>query len=149
MKTYAICPVSDKKINEHVARINGTFIVLLLLLFAFTGHWVIPVFLAIDFMMRSGILSKYSLLGNSSKKIVKWLPIQEQLINAGPKIFAARIGFIFSLLILMAAFSGMYLVSLVVTGILLLFSFLEAVFGICVACKLYPFIYTIIYRNLD
>ncbi len=30
MKTYAICPISDKKINERVARINAAFTVFLL-----------------------------------------------------------------------------------------------------------------------
>ncbi|GET24432.1 DUF4395 domain-containing protein [Prolixibacter sp. NT017] len=145
MKTYAICPISDKKINERVARVNGAFTVLLLILFGFTGQWFIPAFLAVDFLMRSGNFSKYSILGNSSKSIVKWLPIEEQLINAGPKIFAARIGFIFSLVIFLTAFLGLNLSSIIVAGILSLFSFLEAVFGICVACKLYPYVYKVLY----
>jgi len=145
MKTYAICPISDKRINERVTRVNGAFTVLLLTLFAFTGQWFIPAFLAIDFLMRSGNLSRFSPVGFSSRNIMKLLSVEELLINAGPKIFAARIGFIFSLLILVATFSDMYLISLAITGILLLFSFLEAVFGICVACKLYPFIYRLLY----
>jgi hypothetical protein len=141
MKTYAICPISDKRINERVARVNGAFTALLLLLFGFTGHWYIPAFLMVDFLMRSGRLSKYSLLGNSSKGIVKWLPMEKQMINAGPKIFAARIALVFSAVILFASATGMYFTALTFALLLGLFSFLEAAFGICVACKIYPFLY--------
>ncbi len=146
MKSYTICPVSDKKTDENVARVNGAFTLLLLLLFVTTHHWLIPAFLAIDFLMRSGDFAKYSLLANSAKSIVNWLPVQKQPINAGPKIFAARIGFTFSILIFVTAFSGLNTVSLVVAGILFVFSFLEAVFGICVACKIYPFVYNALYK---
>ena len=147
MKTYAICPISDKLINERVARVNGAFTVLLLLLFAITGQWFIPAFLAIDFLMRSGRLSKFSLLGNSSKGIVKWLPMEKQMINAGPKIFAARVGLVFSAVIFLASVAEMPLIALLFTAILGLFSFMESVFGICVACKIYPFLYRLIYKS--
>lgn len=147
MKTYAICPISDKQINERVARVNGAFIVLLLLFFALTGQWFIPAFLAIDFLMRSGRLAKFSLLGNSSKGIVKWLPIEKQMINAGPKIFAARIGFLLSSIILISALSGFTWLALVFAAILAFFSFMEAVFGFCVACEIYPYLYRYFYKN--
>lgn len=52
-------------------------------------------------------------------------------------------------LILIVTFSGMYLISLVIAEILILFSLREAVCEICVAYKLYPFIYNILYNNLD
>ncbi|WP_303918664.1 DUF4395 domain-containing protein [Draconibacterium sediminis] len=146
MKTYAICPISDKKINEGAARLNAVFVTLLLLVFLLTNQWLIPAFLAIDFLMRSGNLSRYSPIGFSSRNIIQILPLGELHINAGPKIFAARIGFIFSLVIFITAISDLLWSSLAVSGILFLFSFLEAVFGICVACKLYPFIYSFIYK---
>ena len=49
-------------------------------------------------------------------------------------------------MILIVAFSGMYLISLAIAEILILFSLREAVFGICVSYKLYPFIYNILYE---
>jgi hypothetical protein len=146
MKTYAICPISDKKINERVARINAIFTVLLLVVFAFTRQWFIPGFLAIDFLMRSGNLSRYSPIGFSSRNIIQLLSLEELLINAGPKIFAARIGLVFSVVILLATLIGLITTALVFATILGIFSFLEAAFGICVACKLYPFLYTILYK---
>ncbi|MGC9356097.1 MAG: DUF4395 family protein, partial [Mariniphaga sp.] len=109
MKTYAICPISDKKINERVARVNGAFTVLLLLLFGFTGQWLIPAFLVVDFFIRSGNLSRFSPLGYSSRNIIKLLSVEELLINAGPKIFAARVGLVFSAVILLASATEMHL----------------------------------------
>jgi len=147
MKTYAICPISDRRINERVARVNGVFTVLLLLLFGITGQWFIPAFLAIDFLMRSGRLSKYSLMGNSSKNIVKWLLLPEQLINAGPKIFAARIGFVFSAIILVSVISGFTWLALGFAAVLAFFSFMEAAFGFCVACEIYPVLYRYLYQG--
>lgn len=147
MKTYAICPISDKKINERVARVNGAFTVLLLLLFGFTGQWLIPAFLVVDFLMRSGNLSRFSPLGYSSRNIIKLLSVEELLINAGPKIFAARIGLAFSAVILFTSVTGMELTALAFAAILAVFSFMEAVFGICVACKIYPFVYRLVYNE--
>jgi len=92
MKLYALCPVSDKRINERVARINGAFTVLLLLLSALTQSIIPVIFLAIDFLLRASDYSRYSLLGISSKGIVRYFGLNENIINAGPKIFAARLG---------------------------------------------------------
>jgi hypothetical protein len=38
MKTYALCPISEKKVNERVARVNATFTVLLITGFLFTQN---------------------------------------------------------------------------------------------------------------
>jgi len=104
MKSYALCPVSDNKVNERVARINGIFTVLLIFISGIT-HSIIPfIFLAIDFYLRSFDFSKYSLVVVSSKGIVTYLGLNENMINAGPKIFAARIGLILSGLIIVLFF---------------------------------------------
>lgn len=92
MKTYAICPISDRKINERVARINAAFTVFLLILFGLTGSVFLILFLAFDFLLRATSYSKFSLVGISPRNIVRYLPFDIHLINAGPKIFAARIG---------------------------------------------------------
>lgn len=147
MKTYAICPISNKKINERVARVNGFFTVLLLILFLFTGQWFIPLFLGIDFLMRSGSLSKFSPLAFLSRNIIKLLSVEKLLINAGPKIFAARIGLIISSAILVASVTGLNLLALSLAGILGLFSFLEAALGFCVACEIYPYVYQLLYKQ--
>ena len=146
MKSYAFCPVSDKKVNERVARINGIFTVLLLSASGFTNSIVPVIFLAIDFFLRSFDFSRYSPVAFSSRGIVSYLGLSPSMINAGPKIFAARIGLILSSLIIAFFFLHAYLPALSVAGILGLFSFLEGAFGICVACEIYPIVYRFFYK---
>jgi hypothetical protein len=147
MKTYALCPISEKKVNERVARVNATFTVLLVAGFLFTQNLFFVAFLAIDFYLRTADLAKYSLVVLSSKNIVKYLQIKELLINAGPKIFAARIGLILSGLIIISHILNAKILALVIAAILGLFSFLEAAFGLCVACEIYPYVYRLLYSR--
>jgi len=147
MKTYAVCPISDQKINERVARLNAVFTVLILLTFGFTRSLPLLIFLVVDFLLRATSWSKFSLIAFTSRHIVKYLPVETQLINAGPKIFAARIGLLLTSLIILAAIFSYSSASLVIVGILALFSFLEGAFGICVACTIYPYVYRFIYKT--
>lgn len=146
-RSYAICPVSDKKINESVARINGGFTILLLLISVWI-HNVIPiVFLAIDFFLRSSQFSNYSPIAITSKSIVRYFGLTANIINAGPKIFAARIGFVFSALIIISFIFNIGLAVAGFSSILILFSGLESIFGYCVACEIYPFVYQFLYKE--
>lgn len=147
MKTYVICPISDKLINERVARFNAAFSVVLIVVFGLTQSIIPIAFLLIDFLMRSTQLSNYSLIGLSSKGIVKYFSINEYLINAGPKIFAARLGLVMSSIIIIAVFLDVRMLAYILASILGLFSFLEAAFGICVACKIYPVLHNWLYRQ--
>lgn len=146
MKTNAFCPISDKRINERVARVNAAFTVFLLVLFVLTGSVFLILFLTFDFLLRATSYSKFSLVGISSKNIVRYLPFDIHLINAGPKIFATRIGLVLSSLIFLANLADIGWLAFGIAGILGLFSFLEAAFGICVACEIYPVIYRLFYE---
>ena len=146
MKSYALCPVSDKMINERVARINGVFTLALLIVYGVTQNIIPVLFLAFDFLLRSSEYSKYSLVAISSKSIVRYFGFTENIINAGPKIFAARLGFLFSALIIFSSLFGAWIPALTLAGLLGLFSLLEAAFGLCVACEIYPFAYRFLYK---
>jgi hypothetical protein len=147
VRSYAICPVSNRKVNERVARINGIFTTLLLVV-AVSVNSVIPViFLAIDFFFRASQYSDYSLIAITSKSIVRYLGLNENIINAGPKIFAARIGFIFSVLIIISFLLNSGLSITILSSTLLLFSALEGFFGLCVACEIYPYVYHLLYKE--
>ncbi len=147
MKSYVLCPISDKTIDENVARFNAAFTVALLIVFGFT-HSVIPLmFLAIDFLFRSADLSAFSLLKISSQGLVRYLSLKKNHINAGPKIFAARLGFVMVIATTMSVFFRFEVLSYFLAGTLGLLSFLEAAFGFCVACKIYPFLYRFLYKS--
>ena len=101
----------------------------------------------LDFIIRAIPHSKLSPLNIISQNIARYLSVGEKLINAGPKIFAARIGALVAALIIIAYILSFTVLSWILAGILVLFSFLEAALGICVACKLYPYIYKLLYKK--
>ena len=147
MRFSTLCPVSDAGMNKWVTRFNAIFTFLLLLLFFKTQSLFVIIFLALDFALRANELSKYSPLAFLSKYVVKVLGIKTFVINAGPKLFAARIGYTFCILILLLGLFRLPVAANVVAGILALFAFLEGAFGFCMACYLYPFVYKFAYRE--
>lgn len=147
MNSNAICPISSKKIDENVARINGALTLLLLAFFLFTENVIPVIFLLIDFILRGAELSSYSPLANTSRFIIKTLKLKTNPINAGPKIFAARIGVVFSAIILISNITNYDTVSYIFTGIFGFCAFLESAFGYCVACQIYPFVFRLTYKQ--
>jgi hypothetical protein len=147
MKTTAFCPISYKKIDEHVARLNGAFTILFLALFIVTSNIFSIIFLLVDFALRSGKFSRFSPIAYLSRNIFKLLLLKPLLINAGPKIFAARIGFVFNLAIILSYFSGLNYLSFIISGVFGTCAFLESALGYCVACQFYPFVYKITYHS--
>lgn len=146
MKSYALCPVSDKRIDERIARINAVFTIVILIGSVLTESILPLIFLAVDFLLRASDYSKFSLIGISSKNLVKYLGLNQTFINAGPKIFAARLGFVLTGLILTLIFLNAYSAALILAGVLGTFSFLEAIFGLCIACEIYPYMYRFLYK---
>ncbi len=146
MKT-AICPISDKRINENVARGNALLTVILLVIFILTLNPFVIAFLFLDFLLRGLGLSKYSIFSIVSKKINQVFNVQPKIINAGPKLFAARIGIIFSGIILVSTLLGWQTNALIFAGIFGFCAFLEAFFAFCVACEIYPFVFRLFYKS--
>jgi hypothetical protein len=145
MKNYAFCPVSSKMVNERVARLNATITTLIILLFLFTSNVFVMGFLVIDFLIRAIDRPGYSPMAITSKGVAKAFSIRPKMINAGPKIFAARIGLVFSAAVVVLTITGFTEAALIIASVLGLFSLLEAALGFCVACKIYPFIYRWVY----
>ncbi|RLD63826.1 MAG: DUF4395 domain-containing protein [Bacteroidetes bacterium] len=147
MKQNAFCPISDKTINEKVTRFNAMFTVLIIIAFSITANVFLVLFLAIDFFLRAIDYGKYSLVGIFSTYLVKLFSTRPNIINAGPKIFATRIGLFLSSLIVISFLLSLNWLTYILAGTLGLFSFLESAFGICVACKIYPFVYKLFYKE--
>ena len=97
--------------------------------------------LLIDFLIRGLFSGKYSFLTLFSNLIIKTFRINPVMINSGPKVFAARIGFILILLSLLFLVFDLRLYAYITASVFIFFAFLESVFGFCVACKIYPLFY--------
>jgi len=147
MNSSAICPISTLKVDENVARLNAGFAVIAIVFFIYTQNILVLSGLLIDFLLRSFQLSKFSPLAIISKFIVDKFGIKKQIINAGPKIFASRIGVIFNVAIICAFLLGFETFTVVLASIFAFCAFLEAVFSFCVACKIYPFIYKLTIKS--
>lgn len=146
MNSNAICPISTNKIDEHIARLNATFTVLLITALILTNNILIATFLLVDFTLRGTENSKYSILSIVSKLIVNSLGLKKKPVNSGPKVFAARIGIVFSLLVILFSILNLQTAALAFASIFGVCAFLESALGFCVACRIYPFVYKFTYR---
>jgi hypothetical protein len=133
-----VCPVNERQINENVTRLNALVTFIAMSIFIFTPYKWILFLLPADFALRAWFGGRFSPVGQMNKYLVRSLNLGEILINEGPKVFAARIGLTLSALALVSFIAGFNLAAYILGGILVFFSFLEAVFGFCVACKIYP-----------
>ena len=131
------CPVDFVSINENVARLNAFQVVVLMLLWFLTGFVIIPLFLILDFGLRSLNYGKYSLLNRVSLFLVKVFSIPEKPVDRAPKRFAALVGCLFSFAIVLLSLIGFGLGAEVLSGVLLLFASLEAFFRFCAGCHVY------------
>ena len=135
-----ICPISSKQVNERVVQINAA-LVIISILFLFASHkWVIGV-LSIDFFIRGFLNPSYSFYNTISRTVLHLFKIKPLMVNAGPKIFAAKIGFIFCCMIAASYLFDIPKMHLIVCLIFIFCATLEAMFKFCFACKIYPFIY--------
>jgi hypothetical protein len=136
-----VCPINERQINENVTRMNALVTFIVMCMFIFTPYKWILFILPIDFALRAWFHGRFSPVGRMNRYLVQSLHLGEILINEGPKVFAARIGLVLSAMALTSFIIGLDMVAYLLGGILVFFSFLEAAFGICVACKIYPLIY--------
>ena len=140
------CPVNYDIVNERVTRFNALYTLLALMLFlAFPNQWLL-VGLAADFLLRTYKKGKYSLIAFLSRNTVTGLKLRSSTINAGPKIFAAKIGLCMITGAWFAWFMNYHITAMIISVIVVLFAFLEFAFGICVACKIYPFYRRLFYK---
>ena len=114
---------------------------------AFTGLYfatqsILPVLLLlVDFVLRGSGNARFSPLAIVSKQVQKIFVIAPKTVNAGPKLFAARIGIVFSSAVVILHLIGLPFSAFTVAGVFAFCAFLEAAFSFCVACRIYPFVY--------
>lgn len=134
-----ICPISNEHVNERVTRINA----LLTILIAVSGFVFAPVlffaFLAADFYIRAFTNLPYSPISFLSHQMANTLNLGKKEVDKAPKIFAARVGFIFSLIITLLLMFQLNTAALIVAGILVFFATLEFALAICMGCILYTY----------
>ncbi|HTK20673.1 MAG TPA: DUF4395 domain-containing protein [Mucilaginibacter sp.] len=134
------CPVDFVPMNENKARFTALFVLILGAVFLLTKWWLIIVFLVIDFLLRANNLGKYSLLAILSDAIINQFKIKNKPTDRAPKRFAAVLGLIFTIGILILTLLDLNIETLIVTFVLLLFAFLESFVGFCAGCYVYSLV---------
>ena len=130
------CLFSPKTVNEKVVRLVATFTVLLLLTGLFSNLQWIALLLCFDFFIRGFTNLPISPLRRAARAQARILRLKPKMINAGPKIFAAKI-------ITILSFTGLTTAAKILAEILVLMAGLEAFLGICVGCHIYSLMQTV------
>ncbi len=135
-----VCPISSERIAEHTCRLNALFVMIFLIAYSISGNLIIPMFLLLDFFSRSFLNGKYSLLAYFSKRISFFFQLKSKLVDKAPKVFAARLGFLFSIILFILALTNFTVATFVVSLLFGFCAFLEFMFSFCVGCVIYTYI---------
>ncbi|HTJ15035.1 MAG TPA: DUF4395 domain-containing protein [Dinghuibacter sp.] len=131
---------SSVQLNEPVIRIVAFEVAILAIAFAFSHLLVIPLFLLFDFYLRGWDLQRYSPLRLLATQINHWLLGNRfKPVYAPPKVFAARIGAIVSLAIIIAYVFESSALSVGLAGLMICAALLESLAGFCAGCYLYGY----------
>jgi hypothetical protein len=131
------CPISDMRMNEKSIRIGAGFVLLLAVSGVILHNVGIFIVLAVDFFIRGFTRYQISPVSLISKLIVNVFADKPNWVNAGPKIFAAKIGFLFCLTVAILYFINLYLPGNIVAAVLCVCAGLESFFSVCLGCHLY------------
>lgn len=142
-----VCPISEKRVNEQVTRLNAMFVIGITILALVINSVALLVFMMADFYIRAFTDVKYSPISYVSHALSNALGLPVKLIDKAPKIFAARLGFLMMTTSTVLSIFGFKLASLLVAGILVLFAGLEFIFAICAGCLIYTYVVLPFYKK--
>ncbi len=137
--TNLVCPISSVRVRQDVVRVTALLVASLAIAFLITRAAWIPIVLVADFIARGFGYRSATLLGRIAQACVAATKRPPEMIDLAPKQFAARVGLLFSVGILIAQWT-VPSVAIGLAGILTLFALLEGVGNICVGCLVYSYV---------
>lgn len=132
-----LCPVSTRQVDEVTVRLTALLVVGVAVAGLFTLTPYLLALLAADFLVRGFLRPAWSPLGTLARLLRTRLNLAPRPLNAGPKIFAARLGFLMSAT---AAICWHLAVDPAVQALLAVLAgcaALEALAGVCLGCHVY------------
>ena len=133
------CPANT--VDEHAARIVATIVVAAAVASLWPPLRFLVAALAIDFVIRGFVDRRYSPLRFLAKGITGVLGWEPKPVYAPPKRFAAQIGATFTVVATALHLAGLHIGADVATAFLVVAASLEAGFGFCLACWIYPLVF--------
>lgn len=134
-----ICPISNQKVNKPVVRITGFLVAATVALYALTGSLYFMLALFLDFTLRGFTTIKFSPYSYLASRLTKVLHLEPHMIDKAPKLFASRVGFLFTLASISLYFASP-IVSITIALILMVFALMESLFDFCVGCLVYTYV---------
>lgn len=138
------CPISGEQRDNNMVRFVAGFVFVIAgmaLMVAFLVSTqtsaIITGILALDFFIRAFTKPKYSPLATMARGIVSLLKLPKKMVDSAPKVFAARIGVIFSVVSTVLYVGDHLYGGSVVLVILLICAGLESFFSFCLGCWMY------------
>lgn len=138
------CPISGTQRDNNTVRIVAAQVLLVAVASGIVALLVNPRaaaivtgVLVIDFVIRAFVKPKYSPLATLARGVSSGLDLPKVMVDNAPKVFAARIGVVFTLATTVLFGFGWTLAGEIVLGVLAVFAFLESVFSFCAGCWMY------------
>jgi len=135
-----ICPVSSERVDENRVRMTAFGMILLMGVYFVTGNPLFSALAGLDFFVRAFTKLPYSPISWLAYQIVKRMGTQPVWIDKAPKMFAARIGLLLTLITTAAAMMGWSLTAYIAGSTLVLFAFLECGLNFCAGCWVYTYV---------
>lgn len=132
------CPIDGVQVNENKVRLIAGFVLLTALLYLLTGWGLLLLLLVADFGLRVFKLPKFSTFGKVAEFVVRQLHLPFKGTDQAPKRFAAGIGLVFSITMLVLYSLGIN--TFFITSTLIVFAMLESFAGFCAGCYVYTFL---------
>lgn len=142
-----VCPISNEKVNEKVTRINALLVILIVISGFVLNSVLFFVFLLADFYIRAFTQLRFSPVSYVSYRLANALHLEAKAIGKAPKIFAARIGFMMTLIVTTLMFFNLLTAAYVVGGILVFFATLEFALAVCMGCIMYTYLVLPFYKK--
>lgn len=131
------CPITYKTVDQNIVRIVASEVSALGIFFIIYPSFAILALLLYDFFVRMIGYEKISPLYNIARVASKLFRVKKDKIDAGPKEFALKIGFLFALLLVILFLLDQAFATVVVMVVLTACALLEALFNYCIGCKMY------------
>ena len=135
-----ICPISPERVDENRVRATAFGVIILMGVYFVTGNPLFSAFAALDFFVRAFTKLPYSPISWLAYLFVKRMGTQPVWIDKAPKMFAARIGLLLTLITTAAAMLGWSLIAYVAGSTLVIFAFLECGLNFCAGCWVYTYV---------
>ncbi|TFH27335.1 MAG: DUF4395 domain-containing protein [Bacteroidia bacterium] len=132
-----ICPVSPERVDENRVRATAFGVIILMGVYFATGNPLFPALAALDFYIRAFTRLPYSPVSWLAKLFVEAMGTQPVWIDKAPKIFAARIGLLLTIITTAAAMLDWSLTAYLAGSTLVIFAFLECGLNFCAGCWVY------------